>query len=122
GRWQQRPGEAIKLLAEQIARALHDEYYTDPQGRRVRTKHAARRRSIDGTQLDLWDDIRTGSREHFEIAFQQRRHQMVGDAHQLKTDVDSFNDNRCPDVPIQLNLDLTNDVVELELTNCGLPA
>lgn len=115
GRWRQHPGEAIKLLAEHIARALHDEYYTDPQGRRVRTKHSARKRGIDGKQLDLWDDIRTGSREHFELAFQQKRHQMVGEAFQLKVDVDSFNENRSPDNPIQLNLNLTNDVTEMEM-------
>jgi hypothetical protein len=119
GKYRQRPGEAIKLLAEQISRMMHDEYYTDPQGRRVRTKHAARKRDIDGEQRDFWDDIRTASSQHFELAIQQKRRQMVGEAFQMKTDVDSFNDNRRPEKPIQLNLNLTNDVAERELEDRG---
>jgi hypothetical protein len=49
------------------------------------------------------------------MAFQQKRRQMVGEAYQLKTDVDSFNQNRNPEMPIPLDLDLTDDVTELEL-------
>jgi hypothetical protein len=49
------------------------------------------------------------------MAFQQKRRQMVGEAYQLKVDVDSFNENRSPKNPIQLNLNLTNDVAELEI-------
>ena len=41
-----------------------------------------------------------------------RRRQIVGDCRQLKTDVDSFNENRIPDAPIQLVLDFTADVAE----------
>jgi len=114
GLWKPRPGEMIKQLAEHLSRALREEYYTDPQGRRVRTKHAARVRDEDGEQMMFWGDIRTESREHFENATKLRRHQIVGDCHQLKTDVDSFNDNRYPTEPIQLGLDFTNDVAELD--------
>lgn len=49
-----------------------------------------------------------------EIAFQQRRQQIVGDCLQLKTDVDSFNENGKPDQPIQMILDFTRDVEEIE--------
>lgn len=48
------------------------------------------------------------------LAFSQRRQQIVGDCHQLKTDVDSFNENREPDRPIQMLLDFTEDVAEIE--------
>ena len=41
GRWQPKAGNVIKQCAEDISRALREEYYTDPQGRTVRTKHAA---------------------------------------------------------------------------------
>lgn len=49
-----------------------------------------------------------------ELAFQQRRRQIVGDCRQLKVDVDSFNDNANIGQTIQLILDFTYDVAELE--------
>ena len=98
-----------RLGAAEIGRAMRAERIDDPQGRSVRAKHAAR----EG-QLFLWDDIRTASRKHMDIAFKQRRQQIVGDCHQLKTDVDSFNENRSPFVPIQMSFDFTNDLLEEE--------
>ncbi len=109
------PGRAslVARLADELSRAMREEYFTDPQGRVVRTKHAARttRNGIQGT---FWDDIRTAHSEHMRIAFQQRRQQIVGDCRQLKADVDSFNENRLPERPIQLILDFTDDVSEAE--------
>jgi len=113
GLWEPARGTVVGQLAEELARAMREEYYTDPQGREVRAKHAARTRS-DGIQSTLWDDIRTAAPGHMRIAFQQRRQQIVGDCRQLKTDVDSFNENRDPDVPMQLVLDFTEDVAEAE--------
>ncbi|MCW2313608.1 hypothetical protein [Rhodoferax antarcticus] len=49
------------------------------------------------------------------LAFQQRRHQIVGDCRQLKMDVDSYNDNRLPVQPIQMIFDFTFDLEELAL-------
>lgn len=92
---------------------MRDEYIIDPQGRKVRAKHAATIKKGD-EQETLWEDIRTGNREHMAVAFQQRRQQIVGDCHQLKTDVDSFNDNQNSEQPIQLCLDFTEDVAEIE--------
>jgi len=60
----------------------------------------------------LWDDIRIAPREFMERAFQLRRRQIVGDCKQLKTDVDSFNDNHPEEAPIQLLLDFGDDVAE----------
>jgi hypothetical protein len=88
---------------------MREEYIVDPQGRTIRAKHAAR-----VEQAVLWGDIRTAPRAHMEIAFKQRRQQIVGDCRQLKADVDSFNDNRSPTQPIQMSFDFTRDVLELE--------
>ncbi|NQW24688.1 MAG: hypothetical protein HQ475_14760 [SAR202 cluster bacterium] len=112
GHWQARRSDLISQCADQISRALREEYITDPQGRRVRTKHPARIEK-EGEQLVLWDDIRTASRGHMSIAFQQRRQQIVGDCNQLKSDVDSFNDNRNSLDPIQMRFDFTMDLQEL---------
>jgi hypothetical protein len=71
--------------------------------------------SDEGEQGWLWDDMRTAPHQFLQMAFQQRRQDIVADCHRLKTDVDSYNDNRNPIEPIQLNLNFTNDVLELEL-------
>ena len=65
----------------------------------------------------LWDDIRTASREHMQIAFQQRRQQIVGDCHQLKLDIDSYNENKNEGRPIKMVFDFTDDLSELEIEN-----
>ena len=110
--WKPQPGALVSQCAAQLSRALREEYITDSQGRRVRTKHSARI-EWDGEQLVLWDDIRTASRDHMQIAFQQRRQQIVGDCHQLRMDLDSFNQNFNSLRPIQLSFDFTRDLEEL---------
>ena len=73
----------IKQCADEFSRAMREEYITDPQGRRVRLKHMAVM-DRDGEQIPLWADMRTATREHMEVAFQQRRRGIVGDCKQLK--------------------------------------
>jgi len=110
--WAPHPSSIISQCAEELSHAMRDEYIVDPQGRSVRAKHAAR-----VEQAVLWGDIRTAPRLHMEIAFKQRRQQIVGDCRQLKADVDSFNDNRSPERPIQMSFNFTNDLLELEAEN-----
>lgn len=110
--WQPQPSDYIDQCALQLARAMREDYYIDPQGRKVRTKHAARI-TRGGQQLDLWADSRNSSRHFVQTAFQQRRQQILGDCRQLKTDVDSFNENRSTDNPIQMSFDFTLDLEEL---------
>lgn len=109
--WQPRPSAVVDICAEELARALREEYHRDPQGRSVRTKHVARVRR-GGRQLYLWDDIRTASRSHMEIALKQRRRQIVGDCQQLKSDCDSYNDNHEGMKPIALTFDFTRDLID----------
>lgn len=111
GLWNPHPSALISQCADDFAKAMREEYITDPQGRRVRAKHAARVER-DGKQLRLWDDIRTAGRAHMESALQQRRRQVVGDCVQLRVDVDSYNQNRNPQHPIQISLNFTKDVEE----------
>ncbi len=70
GLWKPHADSLVGQLAEQLSRAMREEYIVDTQGRTVRAKHAAR-----FEQSVLWADIRTASRSHMEIAFQQRRQQ-----------------------------------------------
>src|SRR5690348_14704028 len=109
GRWKLPESAAVKQCAEDLSRAMREEYMTDKKGRRVRVKHPVSVRK--GTeQTVLWDDMRTAPRAHMELAFAQRRNQIVGDCRQLKMDVDSFNDARPADQPVQIVFDFTNDL------------
>jgi hypothetical protein len=107
GLWKPRPADVVNQCAEQLSRAMREEYIVDPQGRTVRVKHAAR---IE--QLVLWADIRTADPTHMAIAFKQRRQQILGDCRQLERDVASFNENRRPTKPIQIIFDFTKDLEE----------
>jgi hypothetical protein len=111
GLWQPSPELLLHKAAEDLARALREDYYIDPQGRHVRAKHAARIVE-DGEQKTFWADLRFASAQHMEIAFKQRRTQIVADCHQLKTDADSYNQNQNPGRPIQLLFDFTLDLAE----------
>ena len=111
--WLPQPSAVIDQCANQLSRAMREEHITDPQGRVVRAKHVARLEK-NGEQIALWADIRTADRKHMEIAFQQRRQQIVGDCRQLKTDMDSYNENRNTGRPLQMIFDFTLDLEELE--------
>ena len=111
--WAMRPSDIVNRFADELARAMREEYIVDPQGRTVRAKHAAKVK-VNGEQMTLWDDIRTADRDFMTIAFQQRRQQVVGDCRQLKVDVDSYNQNKNPGEPIQIVFDFTLDVLEAE--------
>lgn len=113
GHWAPLPSSIVGQCADDISKALRDEYYTDPQGRRVRLKHAAH---SQGEQLVIWDDIRTATPAHMKLSFQQRRQGILGDCKQLKNDVDSFNENRKPSVEMQMIFDFTLDLEEFELS------
>ena len=113
GRWQPKAGNVIKQCAEDISRALREEYYTDPQGRSVRTKHAALVKQGD-RQLMMWDDIRSAEPEHMQRSVQLRRQQIVGDCCQLKRDCDSYSDNNPHGAQLLLNLNFEKDVVEAD--------
>lgn len=116
GKWHRHGSALIQLCANDIARAMRQEYYTDPQGRRCRTKIAARFRkpSYDGTDRfeTLWGDVRTEDRDFVEVGFSNKRGQIAGEVKQLGTDVDSFNDNYNTGAPIQLSFDFTADYEE----------
>lgn len=113
GLWQPHRERVIAQCAEDLSRAMREEYVTDAQGRSVRAKHAARLRK-GGEQMVLWADIRTAPRGHMEIAFAQRRKQIVGDCRQLKCDVDSYNQNRAHGSPIAMVFNFIDDLREIE--------
>ena len=123
--WQPQLKSQKNILKAELRTALREEYIYDQQGRRVRKKHAQRKYIIteDGKhkQLALWHDIETASRTEMQACSQQRRQGVVMDCHQLKTDVDSYNENYNKSVHIQLMWDFTDDLADLEHKNCIQP-
>lgn len=114
GHWNAHVDSVVRLVAEEFARALREEYAVDPQGRTIRSKHVARVRQKDGEKLYLWDDMRTAPRDFMSMAFADRRRAIVGDCRQLNTDVTSYNENWNQGAAIQLSLNFTDDVAELD--------
>jgi len=85
--------------------------------------HAVRSKKGDKT-MSLWADMHDvrAPRDHFVRSFAQRRQQIVGDCFQLKTDVDVYNAKDPAQEPIQVPLDFTLDVEELQLPFQGKKA
>lgn len=118
--WQPRARKQIDILKEELRVALREEYFQDPQGRRVRQKHAQRTVVMEDEkpkQLVLWHDITTATRPQMQACSQQRRQGVVMDCKQLKTDVDSYNENFNKSVPIKLLWDFTDDLADLEFAD-----
>lgn len=113
----------IDAIAADISQVFREEYRTDESGQRYRAKHAVRSKTGDKT-LSLWADMddERAPRDHFVRSFAQRRQQVVGDCFQLKTDVDVYNAKDSTQKPIQVPLDFTYDVEELQLPFKGKKA
>lgn len=118
GRWQMQPSAVLKRCAEDMAEVMREEYYTDPSGRRVRLYHPARIEK-QGELFTEWDDIRSASRRHMQMSFQQHRRKIVGECRQLKTDLNSYNEARPDDEPLQISFDFNMDLAELEAADAA---
>lgn len=107
------PRDVVKLCREALAESLRQEKRIDAKGRKYRAKHSVRT-NIGGVQLSLWADIDNAPRSFMEKSFSQRRKAIADDCFQVKQDVDHFNDENPTELPIQIVLDFTDDVAEME--------
>lgn len=107
------PRDIAKLCRDALADSLRQERRIDAKGRRYRPMHSVRM-MVAGTQLSLWADIDHAPRSFMEKSFSQRRKAIVDACFQAKQDVDHFNDGRPSEEPIQMILDFTDDVLEME--------
>ncbi len=113
GLYRPQPRDVVKLCREALAGSLRQEKRIDAKGRKYRAKHSVRT-NIGGVQLNLWADIDTAPRSFMEKSFSQRRKAIADDCFQVKQDVDHFNDKNPAELPIQIVLDFTDDVAEME--------
>ncbi len=102
------PTDPIKLLAKEFARAAREEIKRDQvTGKPYRVNHAYH---PDGSQMPLYFDIDQAPRYKMLKSLINRREQMVGDGLQLSFDADHWNSINPNEEPIQIPLDLTDDV------------
>ncbi len=111
GRWEAPPDLILKRCRQDFANALRAQHILDEDGQTIRAKHAAR---MPGPlrQQTFWGDIRKAPNQHLEIAFQQRREQIVGECRQLSRDIDYYNKTRKPERVYQLVFDFRDDIEE----------
>jgi hypothetical protein len=105
-------GMAVSQCASKIGRAMGLEHVRDRRGRSIRKYYAARVQR-DGQLSMVWDDL-NAERPFMEIAAANRRNHILGECRQLKTDIDSYNERKCPDPPIQIEFNFNVDLEELE--------
>lgn len=113
GLYRPEPRDVVKIFRDALADSLRQEKRMDAKGRIYRAKHPVRQ-SVGGQQLSLWADIDTAPRSFMEKSFGQRRKSIVGDCFQIKQDVAHFNDEHPDEEPIQMIIDFTEDVAEME--------
>lgn len=117
-KWQMYPSAIIKRCTEDIAAAMREEYFTDDSGRRVRLYHPARIKK-QGELFTEWDDIRSASRLHMQLSFQQHRRKITGECRQLKIDLDSYNEAHHDDEPMQISFNFEMDIAEFEAADAA---
>jgi len=120
GLWKAPIKNQIDQCAEEIAGAMRNEFFTDPQGRTVRKKHPYREviELPDGKtqQRFPWVDMEDPKLKHeeAEMALQYGRKLIVGDCKQLKTSVDSYNDNNKHGHYVEVSFNFAEDMEESE--------
>ncbi|QNQ10412.1 hypothetical protein [Sphingomonas alpina] len=113
GLYRPAPRDIVKIFRDALADSLRQEKRVDAKGRKYRAKHSMRT-WVKGQQLSLWADIDTAPRSFLEKSFSQRRKAIADDCFQIKQDVDHFNDEHLDEEAIQMVIDFTEDVAEME--------
>ena len=115
--WAPRVVELTAVLANDLAGALREKKRVDKGGREHHAFIPVRQKAKDGTTLWEWADIDIAPRSHMEKHVQQDRRSIVSDAYALQMKVDHYNSVHPDEEPIQLILDLEDDVEELKIAN-----
>src|ERR1043165_329510 len=110
--WEPPAMSLVKMFKNEIAKAAREEFYTDPQGRKVRKKHAIVFREAD-SQKSLWADIETAPPEHMKLSLQQRRRIALGEVVQTNTDKESYNENNKYGASIEMSFNFDEDLAEM---------
>jgi hypothetical protein len=105
-----RPSDPLDRLAKIFSDAARQEIkYDKKTGNPYRVNHAIPRQG--NAQLHLWIDIDEAPRKLMLKSLVMRREQMVGDGLQLTYDQNHWNSIHPNEEPIQLPMDLTDDIM-----------
>lgn len=104
------PKTALERLSEQFSSAAREEIRRDEVTGKPYRANLAVTTWQGSEQMTLWTDIDVAPRHIAHRSFQQRREQMIGDAVQLTFDVMHWNRVNEEDNPIEMPMDLTDDV------------
>jgi hypothetical protein len=110
-RYQLTRGMAVNQAADRIGRAMGLDHVRDKKGRSIRKYYSARVRE-NGQLVMKWDDY-NAPRPFMEVSSANRRNQILGECRQLKIDMDSYSERKCPDAPIQVDFNFNIDLEEL---------
>lgn len=110
-------------LAQKLSNAARLDMTTDPQGRKVRKLHAIPESQIEdenviaaidepsasGRPRYFWKELEEVTPPEMHASLSLRRSHAKGECRQIKTDMDSFNDNRigdCEPIDMSFNFDV----------------
>jgi hypothetical protein len=114
--WQPQPRSMIDQCAAEIAAAMREQYVTDPQGRRVRKNYVIRDvndlKEGKHEQTMLWLVGTEAKAEEMDLAFRYKRRLILGDCTQLKTEVDSYNENNRHNAHFDMCFNFEPDLAE----------
>ncbi|MDB4882379.1 MAG: hypothetical protein JWL95_1145 [Gemmatimonadetes bacterium] len=112
-RWEPSRDDIRRMCGEALAEAMREVMFTDESGRNVRAMLPAKT-TRDGEQGTFWDDVRTASIGHVRIGVAQRRSAITAECFSLFSIVRYSNEHRDPAEQIELSLDFSNDVREMD--------
>ena len=105
-----KPIDPLDRLAQEFSRAAREEIRYDGKTKKPYRANHAYPVVQGGRQLMLWIDIDEAPRSPMLKSLVLRREQMVDDAVQLTLDADHWNSIHPTEEPIELPLDLMDDV------------
>ena len=112
-RWKPSHADIRRMAADSVADAMREASFTDEAGREVRRMLPAKT-TRGGEQGTFWDDLRTAPIDHVRYGVAQRRNGIVAECYHLNNMTRYSNEHRGPEDQIELILDFTSDVREME--------
>jgi hypothetical protein len=91
-RYQRLPPTMEQMCKQDMRRALQQSHYIDPQGNKVKTKHAVKL-EVKGEQLRLYIDIRDAKPEIMQKSFNQNWERIGNDVKRHSIDKQSYDNN-----------------------------
>lgn len=105
------PKDPVEILAKEFARAAREEIRHDEETGEPYRANVSYTQGQGPNQPTLWGDIDKVNRNKMHKNYILRREQMVGDGLQLTYDVRHWNRVHPNEEPIEVELDLTDDVL-----------